>query len=630
MLSIRRVVLLPAFLWICTVGTFAQEQVVDSTFLRALYTKHEYLIPMRDGTKLFATVYAPRDSTRPHPILLTRTPYSCSPYGENKFPRYIGVQDAYYYERGYIRVFQDVRGRYRSEGTYVDVRPYVERKKSNKDIDETTDTYDTVDWLIKHVTGNNGNVGIKGISYPGFYTWMGAIDAHPAVKAVSPQAPVSEWMGGDDWFHNGAFLESHAFGFYANFGWPRTGPTEHYPSHFRFDTPDGYDFFLRLGALRNADTRYLHDSVPMWTTLMKHGTWDQFWSERSILPHLKNIKPATLVVGGWFDTENLYGALHSYEAAQRNNPENDNHLIMGPWAHGWWTRPGLDSLGAIRFEMNTTKFYTFQVEGPFFEHYLNGRPNPRLPEAIMFVTGLDQFRLLDSWPPKRTDPLPLYFGEGGTLAFQKPTRSKNEYDEYVSDPEKPVPYTTETTEWYNPAFMDEDQRFAARRPDVLVYQTDVLKRDITIAGPIEVHLVGSTSGTDCDWVVKVIDVFPDTVQGSAWTKPPLGGYEMLVRGDVLRGKFRKSLSHPIPFIPNRPTDIDFSLQDAFHMFRKGHRIMVQIQSTWFPMIDRNPGKFMDIYEAKDSDFQKTTQRVYHSPRLSSWIKVNTWEVPPLD
>jgi putative CocE/NonD family hydrolase len=629
MISARRFAFLFACTWMWTAGVLAQYQIVDSTFLKENYTKQEVMIPMRDGIRLFTTIYAPKDTTRLHPILLTRTPYSCAPYGEEVFPKHINMQDAYYYERRYIRVFQDVRGRYMSEGTFEDVRPYIEHKKSNKDIDESSDTYDTVDWLVRHVEGNNGNVGIKGISYPGFYTWMGAIDAHPAVKAVSPQAPVSEWMGGDDWFHNGAFLESHAFSFYAWFGWPRTGPTEHYASHFHFNTPDGYDFFLKLGALRNANLRFFHDSVPMWNTLLKHGTWDQFWSRRSILPHLKNIKPAVLVVGGWFDTENLFGTLHSYEAAVRDNPKNNICLAIGPWAHGWWTRSNLDSLGAVNFDVNTTRFYTYEVEGPFLDYYLRGRQSPQLSETMLFITGLDQFRLVDQWPPKRTDPLYLYLGDDGRLTSEKPAGSRMKYDQYISDPEKPAPYTAQITQWYNPAFMDEDQRFAARRPDVLVYQTAVLDSDITIAGPIDVHLVGSTSGTDCDWVVKVIDVFPDTLHGPAWTQPPLGGYEMLVRGDVLRGKFRKSLSHPIPFVPNRPTDIDFSLQDVFHMFRQGHRIMVQIQSSWFPMIDRNPGKFLDIYTAKDSDFKKTTQRVYHSAQHRSWIKVNTWQVPPL-
>ena len=618
--SFTRAILLSIFTF---AYSYCQIPFTQSSEVKDQYAKHEYMIPMRDGVKLFTAVYVPKDTSGLHPILMTRTPYSCAPYGEGNFPKYYGEQDQYYFERGYIRVFQDVRGRYMSEGKFEDVRPYISAKKSDKDIDETTDTYDTVDWLIHHIKGNNGKVGIKGISYPGFYSWMGSIDAHPAVQATSPQAPVSQWMGGDDWFHNGAFLESHAFSFYANFGWPRTGPTEQYPSHFHFDTPDGYKFFLRLGALRNANIRFLHDSVDMWNTLLKHGTWDKFWQERSILPHLKNLKPATLVVGGWFDTENLFGALHSYETAEHDNPINHNSLVMGPWAHAWWTRPGLDSLGSIKFESNTTRFFTYNVEGPFFEHYLNGRPDPKLPEAVVFLTGLNEWRFFDSWPPKNIETANLYLREGESLSFTKSQSARPEFDEYVSDPKKPVPYTSEIRQWYNPAFMDEDQRFADRRPDVLVYQTTVLDSDITIAGSIGVHLVGATSGTDCDWIVKVIDEFPDTLQSlPGHTGTPLAGYEMLVRGDVLRGKFRNSLSEPAPFVPNEPTEINFVLQDAFHDFLRGHRIMVQIQSTWFPMIDRNPGKFMDIYNAKDSDFEKTKQRVYHSAKYDSYIRLN--------
>ena len=506
---------------------------------------------------------------------------------------------------------------------FFKIRPYIPKKKSNKDIDETSDTYDTVDWLIKNIHGNNGNVGIKGISYPGFYSWMGTIDAHPAVKATSPQAPVSQWMGGDDWFHNGAFLESHAFNFYSNFGWPRTGPLEHYPSHFQFNTPDGYRFYYELGALPHANERFLHDSVAMWNDLMQHGTWDRYWQERSILPHLKNLKPATLVVGGWFDTENLYGALNSYKTAEKDNPSNHISLAMGPWAHGWWQSRELDSLGAIKFGSNTTQFYAEHIEGPFFDHYLNGGPDPSLPEAAVFETGSNEWKFLDSWPPKNVEQKCLYLHEGGILSFVKPDKSKTQYDEYVSDPAKPVPYTAEITHWYNAAFMNEDQRFAARRPDVLVYQSEILNEDVTIAGPITVDLVGSTSGTDCDWIVKVIDVFPDSTKWHTTSpRTVLPGYEMMVRGDVLRGKFRKSLSMPEPFVPNKPTAIKYSLQDAFHTFKRGHQIMVQVQSTWFPMIDRNPGKFLDIFGAKDSDFQKTTQRVYHTEKKSSCIRVS--------
>ena len=613
-----------ALVWCTSYVVSAQMEIPDSVYVRQNYAKKEYMIPMRDGVRLFTSVYAPKDTTELHPVTMVRTPYGCAPYGEDNFPRFFGQQDSYYLHRGYIRVIQDVRGRYMSEGKFEDVRPYISNKKSNTDIDETSDTYDTVEWLVKNIKGNNGKVGIKGISYPGFYTWMGTIDAHPAMKATSPQAPVSQWMGGDDWYHNGALLESHAFNFLSNFGWPRSEPLERYPTHFRFSTRDGYKFYYELGALPNANVRFLHDSVSTWNNLMRHGTWDKFWQERSVLTHLKNLKPAVLVVGGWFDTENLYGALNSYQAAVRGNPNNGVTLVMGPWAHGRWQVWNLDSLGDIKFGSNTTKFFTENVEGPFFEHYLNDGPDPNLPKAVVFLTGSNEWKFLDSWPPKALEPRNLYFHEGGKLSFEKPSKSRTEYDEYVSDPSKPVPYTAEITHWYNPAFMLEDQRFAARRPDVLVYQSDVLDEDVTVAGPITVNLIGSTSGTDCDWIVKVIDVLPDAPPrgGRGFANPRaavLGGYQMLVRGDVLRGKFRNSLSKPEAFVPNKPTPIKYVLQDIFHTFKRGHQMMVQIQSTWFPMIDRNPGKFMDIYSAKDTDFQKTAQRVYHSSEYPSHI-----------
>ncbi|MBI4429977.1 MAG: CocE/NonD family hydrolase, partial [Ignavibacteriales bacterium] len=460
----------------------AQSELPDSTYLRQYYTKHEYMIPMRDGVKLFTSVYTPKDTSKTHPMIIARTPYSCFPYGEDDYAKFQNAQGSFYMRRGYIMVTQDVRGRYMSEGEFEDVHPYKPAKKSNNDIDETSNTYDTVDWLVKNIKGNNGKVGIKGISYPGFYAWMGTIDAHPAVKATSPQAPVSQWMGGDDWFHNGAFLESHAFSFYSNFGWPRTAPLKRYPSHFRFPSPDGYKFFLELGALPNANARFLHDSVAMWNNLMRHGTWDSFWQERNIFPHLKNLKPASLVVGGWFDTENLYGALHSYQAAEKQNPTNSNRIVMGPWAHGWWSAANLDSLGDVKFGSNTTKFYTENLEGPFFEHYLNDGPDPRLAEASVFLTGANEWRMFEAWPPKNLEKKEFYFHEGNRLSVEKPGKKKTDFDEYVSDPRKPVPYTAEVTQWYNAAFMSEDQRFAARRPDVLVYETTDLTEDFTIAG----------------------------------------------------------------------------------------------------------------------------------------------------
>ena len=598
----------------------------DSLFVRQNYTKHEYQIPMRDGIKLFTSVYAPKDASESHPILLVRTPYSVGPYGPDNYLRFLSNLTREYMKRNYIIVNQDVRGRFMSEGEFVNVRPYISDKKSSKDVDETSDTYDTIDWLVKNIPNNNGNVGVKGISYPGFYSSTASIDAHPALKATSPQAPVSKWMSGDDFFHNGAFLLSHAFDFFIGFGWPRSAPTTQDFRPFSRGTPDGYKFYMDLGPLPNANRLFMHDSVAFWNEIMEHGTWDSYWEARDILQHLKNIKPATLVVGGWFDTENLYGALHAYEAIEKNSPEGRHMLVMGPWAHGWWGADNVDSLGSIKFGSNLSAFFADELEVPFFEYHLRGIGNPTIAEATVFMTGANEWKRYDSWPPKGTKQKNLYLREKGGLSFEKPGMREG-YDEYVSDPDKPVPYTNEITRWYNSAFMVEDQRFAARRPDVLVYQTEPLDEDVTIAGPIKVTLMGSTSGTDCDWIVKLIDFFPDSTRNPVPnpTKVMLGGYQMLVRGDVLRGKFRNSLARPEAYTPGKVTETAFELQAALHKFKKGHRIMVQIQSTWFPMIDRNPGVFTNIYQAKESDFRKTTQRVYRSAKESSHLTIPVLE-----
>jgi len=588
--------------------------------VKAHYTKHEVMIPMRDGVRLFTAIYVPNDRSTPHPILLKRTPYSCEPYGEDAYPEFVGTQRARYFKNGYIMVFQDVRGKFMSEGTWVDMRPYEPRKKSKKDIDETTDTYDTVDWLVKNVEGNNGNVGISGISYPGFFTWMGTIDAHPAVKATSPQAPVSKWMAGDDFYHNGAFLLPHAFDFAGWFGWPRPKPTTQGGTFPRHDTPDEYQYFLDLGPLSNANKLFFHDSVAFWNDLLANDHWNEHWARRDVIQYLKNIRPATLVVGGWFDTENLYGALHSYAGNEKNSPGAKNMLVMGPWYHGQWENENGDSLGAIHWGASTSVWYTEHVEGPFFDFYLKGVGAPPSGEAYVFDTGRKEWKTYSSWPPPKTEPETVWLTDGFHVAFNANTLSRGGFDEYVNDPAKPVPYTGQITHWYQPAFLLEDQRFASRRPDVLTYTSDVLQSDITLAGPIEVDLWVSTSGTDADWVVKVIDVFPGTdgVQLSPFSystdfSPRLGGYQMLVRADVIRGKFRDGLDQPVAFEPGTPTRVRFTLNDAYHTLRKGHKLMIQVQSSWFPMIDRNPGTFMHIPDATASDFVKTTQRVFRSP-----------------
>jgi hypothetical protein len=598
---------------------------------RPLYTKVEAMIPMRDGVRLYTAIYYPKDTTTRHPIHLMRTPYSSGPYGADRMPGFFrglgGGQLLAYLNERYIFVFQDVRGRFMSEGTFVNVRPYIPEKRSSQDVDETSDTYDTVEWLIHNVPGNNRRVGVRGTSYPGFYSSMAAIDAHPAVKVVSPQAPVTEWMGGDDFMHNGALLLPHAFDFFAGFGWPRPEPTQRDFRPFDHGTPDGYEFYLhRLGVLANANPRFFHDSVAFWNEIAQHPTWDAYWQARSARPHLRNLRPAMLWVGGWFDTENLWGALNAYAAAERQSPNAVNRLVMGPWSHGQWNGDRGDSLGKVGWGSMTARFFTDSIEAPFFNHYLlDDRPAPRAYEAAVFETGTNTWRFVDVWPP-RTTATGLYLRASGALAFEAPTDRARVYDEYVSDPARPVPYTNAITHWYDNGFMVEDQRFASRRPDVLVYQTAPLERDITIAGPIQVEFVVSTSGTDQDFIVKLIDVFPSDYRGENASPAEaqrinrqMGGYQMLVRGDVMRGKFRNSTARPEPFTPNTATPLRFALSDAYHTFRAGHRIMVQVQSTWFPMIDRNPGRFMNIWQATDADFVRTTQRVYRSAAAPSRI-----------
>ena len=596
-------------------------------FIRGHYVKHEYQIPMRDGVRLFTQVYIPKDKTRIYPFILKRTPYGVKPYGLDQYVSKPGVQSSRYFEEGYIVVYQDVRGRYMSEGEFLHIRPIIEDKRGLRDIDETTDTYDTVDWLIKNIPNNNGKVGISGISYPGFYASMGTIAAHPAVKATSPQAPVAKWMAGDDWYHNGAFLLAHAFAWLARNGFPRPEPTEDEGRNFEYGTPDGYEFFQDAGPLPAVNERYLKGQVHFWNQLMAHGTWDEYWEARNVLPRLKDIRPAVMVVGGWFDTENLFGALRTYEAIEKQNPEAHNMLVMGPWSHGQWNQNDGHWLGDIDFGSRTSEFYTEFVELPFFNFHLKGQGTPDLAEAVVFETGANEWRYLDSWPPAHRKMTQLYLRAGDRLSFEPPEETEAGFDEYVSDPAKPVPYTGKTNHWYDASFMLEDQRFAGRRPDVLSYATAVLEEDVRVAGPLTVSFYVSTSGTDSDWVVKVIDVFPpDTANPvSNPREVELGGYQMLVRGDVLRGKFRNSLAVPEPFAPGEATKIQFDLQDVFHTFKKDHQIMVQVQSTWFPMIDLNPQKLVDIYNAGPEDFQKAVQRVFHSVEFSSSLEFGVVE-----
>jgi hypothetical protein len=612
---------------------FGALRTYTQTDERALYIRENYIkmereIPMRDGIKLFTSIYVPKDQSRKYPVLIIRTPYSVGPYGENAYKEFL-PPSMLFVKAGYIFVFQDVRGRWMSEGDFVDVRPFIPDKKSKQTIDESSDTYDTVDWLIKNLPANNGRVGVYGISYPGFYATMSLPGAHPAVKAVSPQAPVTDWFIGDDWHHNGALMLNDAFNFYANFGWPRPHPItpDKGRKPFFYNTRDGYKFFLDLGPLKNVNGRYFSDSIRFWNELMEHGTYDDFWKARNIRTHLTGIKPATLVVGGFFDAEDCFGALHTYEAIEKQNPGNRNMLVMGPWYHGGWSGgtggwhgEAPEIFPDIKTDRATTTWYQENVEFPFFENLLNNKPDPDLPEAMIFETGSNQWRRFSTWPPENSEPKKLYLHGKGKLSFSNPEQ-QDIFDEYVSDPEKPVPYDDGIHQSRTREYMINDQRFASRRPDVVVYQTDILTEDMTLAGPVVANLMVSTSGTDADYVVKLIDVYPDDYPNPEPNPRniQLGGYQMLVRGEVMRGKFRNSFENPEPFVPGEPTLVKYAMPDVAHCFRKGHRIMVQIQNSWFPLVDRNPQKFTNIYNANENDFRKATQRIYHDGVNTSFL-----------
>jgi putative CocE/NonD family hydrolase len=598
-------------------------------YTKAHYTKYEYKIPMRDRARLFTAVYVPKDTSQSYPILMTRTPYSVQPYGVASFKSDLGPSPAFGKE-GYIFVYQDVRGRWMSEGQFVDMRPYQAEKRGPRDVDESSDTFDTIDWLIKNIPNHNGRVGQWGISYPGFYTSCGMIDAHPALKASSPQAPIADWFAGDDWHHNGALFLTHAFNFLATQGRPRPEPTREFRSTFKHGTPDGYKFFLELGTLAQMDKVHLKGEVAFWNELMRHSSYDDFWQARNLRPHLKKIRPAVMTVGGWFDAENLFGALETYKAVEANSPQTHNVLVMGPWSHGAWSRGDGESLGPVHFDAKTAVYFREQIELPFFELHLKGKETRKIPEAHVFETGTNQWRQYDAWPPSRAEAQSLYFQAGGKLSFEPPpppvSGSEGEaqaYDEYTSDPARPVPYLDRVSINMAPEYMLGDQRFAAQRPDVLVYQTAVLERDVTLVGPLAAELMVSTTGTDSDWVVKLVDVYPDDYPDPEPNPAGLrmGGFQQLVRGDVIRGRFRNSLSAPEPARPGEPTPVRLVLQDINHCFRSGHRVMVQVQSSWFPLVDRNPQTFIDIGTALDSDFRKATQRVYRSGPRASRLEV---------
>jgi len=606
--------LIPVFITIQSLTSAQTEAEV-----KALYTKTEQMIPMRDGVKLFTSIYSPKDQSQRYPIMLNRTPYSVGPYGKDDYKTAVGPSTLFQKEQ-YIFVYQDVRGRFMSEGEYVNMRPHKDKKSGPTDIDESSDTYDTIEWLVKNVPNNNGRIGVWGISYPGFYSTMAILSGHPALKAVSPQAPIANWFVGDDFHHNGALFLPHAFNFFSGFGLPRPKPTTEPPPRFAHGTPDGFRFFLDMGPLANADSKYLKGRVSFWNEMMAHPNYDEFWQSRNVVPHLRNVTTTVMTVGGWFDAENLFGALNTYQGIERNNPGIYNTIVMGPWFHGGWSRSDGDALGSINFGAKTSVYYRERLELPFFNCLLKDKCEGRLPEAVMYETGSNKWRTYDYWPPTTAESRQLFLQPGGGLAFTPPGNGSERFDEYISDPARPVPFINSTAIEMTREYMVDDQRFAATRPDVLVYQTPPLDADVTFAGPVKVTLFVSTTGTDSDYIVKLIDVLPNDTPDNASVK--MGGYQMLIRGEPMRARFRNNYSQPEAMEPGKITKIEFTMPDINHSFLRGHRIMVQLQSSWFPLVDRNPQKFVDINRATEADFQKATQRVYHSGTNASRLTVN--------
>jgi putative CocE/NonD family hydrolase len=609
-----------------------RSQIEGASGIREEYVKSEYRIPMRDGKRLFTAVYAPRDRSRSYPFLMTRTPYSVAPYGASEYRRSLGPSEEFQ-KSGYIFVYQDVRGRYMSEGTFLEMNPHIDNKKTARDVDDSSDAHDTIDWLLKNVPNNNGKVGIWGISYPGFYTSASIIDSHPAIKAASPEAPITDLFMGDDAYHGGAFMLAANFGFYVDFE-PQAVPTLPPKDSPRFDygTRDGYQFYLKLGALDNAE-RYFKGQNPLWDDQVAHDTYDDYWKVRNLEPHLRDIHCAVLTVAGWFDAEDLAGPFKVYRSIEAKDPGTFNGLVVGPWVHGGWARYDGYRLGDVTFGSNTGQLFRTEILFPFFEHYLKNAADPQLPKAYVIETGSNEWRKYPSWPPK-AETRTLYFRDGGGLSFDAPPagKSSHTYDEYVSDPNRPVPFLAYPAVGVPQEYMDSDQRFAATRPDVLVYETEPLDRDVTIVGPVSPRLFVSTTGTDSDFVVKLIDVYPDTGEEPPRDEslgndvgPPrvtMAGYEQLVRGEPMRGKFRKSFERPEPFTPGQVEEVDFTMPDINHAFLRGHRIMVQVQSSWFPLVDRNPQKFENIPDAKPSDFGKAVERIYRGTGQSSGVVVH--------
>ena len=593
--------------------------------VKAHYEKSEHQIVMRDGVKLYTVIYSPRDASKKYPILMQRTPYAAGPYGAEYKSASKLAPSAEFLRAGYIFVFQDGRGTFKSEGEWVNLRP---PRTGRSATDESTDTYDTIDWLVKKVPNNNGRVGQWGISHPGWYTVMGMVQPHPALKAASPQATTYDPFIGDDDHHNGAYALTGMEWWYSMSHVSRQGREILEPGVLEspvpplsFTTPWNYELYLGLPPLSEVNERVLGGRMThIWQNIIDHPDYDEFWQRLNVRRSLGNVKVPVLNVMGWFDSPDPYGAQATYRAIEELNPRNRSVLVAGPWEHGGWVRAGR-KLGDIRFGSNTGEYFQKNVMFPFFEHYLRSAGQWAPPEVLAFETGSNRWHELDQWPPRGVTGRNLYFRAGGGLSFEAPEEGADAGDSYVSDPAKPVPYTSVIERKESAGYMVGDQRYAYARPDVLTYRTEVLTEDVTIAGPIAARLFASTTGTDSDWFVKLIDVYPDDFPQDADDPQgvPMGGYQMMVGFEVMRGKYRESYSKPEPMVPGRVTPIGFEIRDKFHTFRKGHRIMVQVQSSFFPAIDRNPQVFTDIYRARPEQYQKATQVVYRSAQSPSHV-----------
>ncbi len=630
---------------------------ITAKYIRANYTKQVAMVPMRDGVKLYTVIYAPKDNAKPHPILLTRTPYGVGPYEPDSMKPWLGPNPEVV-RAGYIVAYQDVRGKYMSEGEFVDMRPYkgphnqvaeiaAARKspmssKTAALIDEATDAYDAIDWLVKNVPNNNGRVGTWGISYPGFYSSQSVLDAHPALKAASPQAPVADWWTGDDFRRHGIFLTPHAFNFFSGFGQERPKPTAKGNKGYTHLNPDGYQFFLQAGSTSDLGRSYLTQTIPFWDSLTAHQDYDVYWVARNAIPHFRRVKPAVLIVGGFYDTENLFGALQDYQSIRQNSPETHAYLAMGPWWHGQWARDSGKAIGPVRFGSATSQWYQQNVEFPFFQHYLDGSSNTKnnaeatgarapISTVHVFEGGSNVWQRYNQWPAHNTR-----MGKPTTLVKWFPQQSgalrREQQDQpastasYLADPLHPVPHSAVLSTGLEKEYMLEDQRPNTKRPDVLSFQTQPLMKSLTISGKARVHLKLRSTATDADFFVKVIDVYPDVPEANSNLAPaPIpksnyhpGGYQQLLRWDAMRARYRNGGANPTPLTPGEATELVIDLNDICHTLLPGHRLMLQVQSSWFPITERHPQQYINVHTASPADYVSAT----HTLQLADcWLEV---------